>query len=91
VLSAGKATLEILTQAEADRVEAIEAGGATGASFRVGMEVGDSAATGAALAGAGMKQIAEPVKTPWGHVNVRLETAEGVQVTLFSAVLGAPA
>ncbi len=91
VLAGGRATLEILTRAEAERADRIETGRAIGAAVRVGMAVADSAATGAALAAAGMAQVAGPVKTPWGHTNVRIETAEGVQITLFSAAPDGPA
>lgn len=84
VFAAGKATLEILTKDEAERVDQIEVGRATGAPIRIAMEVADSAGTGEALVAAGAWRLGAPVTTPWGHKNVRLQTAEGVQITLFT-------
>jgi lactoylglutathione lyase len=85
VFAAGKATLEILTKDEAERVDQIEVGRATAAPIRIAMEVADSAGTGEALVAAGAKRLGAPVTTPWGHKNVRLQTTEGVQITLFTA------
>lgn len=91
VLAAGRATLEVLTRAEADRVDRIEAGRTSNSVLRLGMRVADSAATGKALAAAGMTRVADPVATPWGHTNQRMSTAEGVQLTLFSEPPADPA
>jgi catechol 2,3-dioxygenase-like lactoylglutathione lyase family enzyme len=84
VFAAGKATLEILSKAEAGRVDEIEVGRIVGAPVRIAMEVTDSAKTGEAMEAAGATRLGAPVTTPWGHKNVRLQTAEGVQITLFT-------
>jgi catechol 2,3-dioxygenase-like lactoylglutathione lyase family enzyme len=84
VFTAGKATLEILTRDEAERVDRIEVGRTIGGPIRIAMEVADSAGTGEALVAAGATRLGAPVTTPWGHKNVRLRTAEGVQITLFT-------
>ena len=83
VFAVGPGTIEILTRAEAERADRIEAGRPIGAALRLGLQVASSAATGDALEAAGMRRLGGPVTTPWGHRNVRLETPEGVQLTLF--------
>ncbi len=84
VFAAGKATLEVLAKNEAARVDQIEVGRIVGAPIRLALEVADSAATGEAMMAAGATHVGGPVTTPWGHKNVRLQTPEGVQITLFT-------
>ena len=84
VFAAGKATLEILTKDEAARVDRIEVGRVVGAPARLALEVADSTGTGEAMVAAGADLVGGPVTTPWGHKNVRLQTPEGVQITLFT-------
>jgi hypothetical protein len=43
--------------------------------------------TAAALRDAGARMVGETaVETPWGDVNVRLETPDGLQITLFHPI-----
>jgi lactoylglutathione lyase len=86
VLDAGRATLEVLSASEAERVDEIEVGQRVGATVRLAMEVDDSAATAETLSGAGAEVIGGPVTTPWGHRNVRLRAPEGTQLTLFTVL-----
>jgi len=51
---------------------------------RVAFQVGDSGAKGVELEAAGAERIAGPVMTPWHDWNVRLQTADGTQLTLFT-------
>jgi catechol 2,3-dioxygenase-like lactoylglutathione lyase family enzyme len=50
---------------------------------RLALEVDDLEPAARSFAEAGTKPVAEPVLTPWGDRNQRLQTPEGLQVTLF--------
>ena len=82
--SAGRATLEVFDEAQAARVDAIEAGRRVSGTVRLAFEVGDSEETARRLVEAGAQQLAEPVLTPWGDRNARVEAPDGMQLTLFS-------
>ncbi len=87
LLDAGRATLEVLSTAQARMVDRTEVG-AEGVSgpVRLALEVADSLATAAALRDAGAEQLHEPVVTPWQHRNVRLRAPDGMQITLFTVL-----
>ena len=51
---------------------------------RVALEVVDPGLVTSALAAAGARVIAQPVRTPWGSLSSRLEGPAGLQLTLFS-------
>jgi methylmalonyl-CoA/ethylmalonyl-CoA epimerase len=85
VLDMGKATLELFDEAQAETIDAIEAGQRVSGQVRFALQVPDlqtamerSLANGATL-------IHEPVVTPWGDRNVRLQDPDGMQITLFEA------
>jgi lactoylglutathione lyase len=84
VLAAGRATLELLDEAEAARVDDLEVGRRVAGHIRLALEVDDSAAVTARLeaAGAGVLSTAKPM--PWGHHNARVAGPEDLQLTLFS-------
>ena len=82
--SAGRATLEVFDEAQAARVDAIEAGRRVSGTVRLAFEVDDSEETARRLVEAGAQQLAEPVLTPWGDRNARVEAPDGMQLTLFS-------
>jgi lactoylglutathione lyase len=84
VLEAGRATLELLDEAQADYVDRIEAGRRVAGPVRLAVEVPDSAATAHRLIEAGAEQVAEPVTTPWGDRNARVKAPGGMQLTLFT-------
>lgn len=84
VFSAGRATLEVFDEAQAARVDAIEAGRRVSGTVRLAFEVADSAETARRLVEAGAEQVAEPVLTPWGDRNARVGAPDGMQLTLFS-------
>jgi uncharacterized glyoxalase superfamily protein PhnB len=85
VLDGGKATLELLDDAQADTVDRIEAGRRVSGTVRLALEVTDSDATALRLVAAGAKAVAPPVLTPWGDRNARVQAPDGMQLTLFSA------
>jgi catechol 2,3-dioxygenase-like lactoylglutathione lyase family enzyme len=86
VLDAGRATLELLDHAQAETVDAIEAGRRVSGTVRLAMNVADSDDIAQRLVAEGAVQVAPPVLTPWGDRNARVQTPEGIQLTLFTPV-----
>jgi len=84
LLEAGRATLEISDPAYAEYIDRVEVGRRVAGHVRVAFEVSDSRLVTKALTDAGATLIAEPVRTPWGSLNSRLEAPGGLQLTLFS-------
>ena len=87
LLSAGRATLELVDEAHAAEIDRLEVGRRVAGPVRVALQVADSSALAGRLEAAGAKRIAGPITTPWNDRNVRLEAPEGTQLTLFT-VLG---
>ncbi len=84
LLEAGRATLELLDEAQAETVDAIEAGGRVSGAVRLALEVPASEETARRLVGVGGEQVAPPVRTPWGDRNARVRAPDGMQLTLFT-------
>ena len=85
VLEAGRATLELFDEAQAETVDAIEAGRRVAGAVRLALRVPDSEETARRLVAAGAEQVAPPVTTPWGDRNTRVRAPDGMQLTLFTA------
>jgi catechol 2,3-dioxygenase-like lactoylglutathione lyase family enzyme len=86
VLAAGRATLELFDERQAEYVDDVEVGRRVAGHVRVALEVDDSAATAKLLERAGSERIAGPVVTPWKDRNVRLRAPDGLQLTLFTVL-----
>jgi catechol 2,3-dioxygenase-like lactoylglutathione lyase family enzyme len=86
ILDAGRATLELVNEAQAAAIDRIEVGARVAGPVRIAFEVDDSERVAGRLVDAGAQQLAEPVTTPWNDRNVRLRAPDGMQLTLFSAV-----
>jgi catechol 2,3-dioxygenase-like lactoylglutathione lyase family enzyme len=86
VLDAGRATLELLSTAQAELVDRVEVGERVAGPVRLALEVDDSAATAETLTAAGAELLGGPAVTPWSHRNVRLRAPDGMQLTLFTIV-----
>jgi catechol 2,3-dioxygenase-like lactoylglutathione lyase family enzyme len=84
LLNAGRATLELFDEAQAEAVDAIEAGRRVSGTVRIALEVPDSEATAQRLVAAGADEVAPAVTTPWGDRNARVQTPDGMQLTLFT-------
>jgi lactoylglutathione lyase len=84
LLSAGRATLELVDEAHAAEIDRIEVGERVAGPVRVAFQVTDSGAKAVELEAAGAERIAGPVTTPWHDRNVRMQTADGTQLTLFT-------
>jgi tRNA(Arg) A34 adenosine deaminase TadA/catechol 2,3-dioxygenase-like lactoylglutathione lyase family enzyme len=87
VLDGGRATLELIDEAQAGYVDRVEVGRRIAGQVRLALEVDDAAAlaerarsNGAVLLGKG------PVETPWGDRNVRLSAPADLQLTLFTRI-----
>ncbi len=85
VLEAGRATLELFDEAQANTVDRIEAGRRVSGTVRLALEVSDSEATARRLVAAGAQEMAAPVLTPWGDRNARVRAPDGMQLTLFTS------
>jgi methylmalonyl-CoA/ethylmalonyl-CoA epimerase len=83
-LAAGQATLELFDEAQARHVDEIEAGARVSGAVRLAFEVDDSDAAARRLVEAGAEPVSEPVMTPWRDRNVRVQTPDGLQLTLFT-------
>jgi len=84
-LDAGRATLELFDDAQAEAVDAIEAGRRVSGTVRFAVKVADSEGTARRLVVAGAAPVAPPVTTPWGDRNARVQAPDGMQLTLFTA------
>ncbi|MGN6177393.1 MAG: VOC family protein [Streptosporangiaceae bacterium] len=84
-LDAGRATLELLDDAQAETVDAVEAGRRVSGTVRLAARVTDSEDMARRLVAAGAAQVAPPVMTPWGDRNARVRAPDGMQLTLFTA------
>jgi len=65
VLEAGRATLELFDNAQAESVDAIEAGRRVSGPVRFALQVEDSVEVAGRLVAAGAERVAEPVTAPW--------------------------
>ena len=83
LLDAGRATLELMDDANAQYVDEVEVGRRVAGHVRVALEVDDAAGATAAAKAAGASVLAEPTRTPWNSLNARLEAPGGLQLTLF--------
>ena len=84
VLEAGQATLELFDAAQAESVDAIEAGRRVSGPVRLALRVADSGDMAERLVAAGAERVAPPVITPWGDRNARVQAPDGMQLTLFT-------
>lgn len=84
LLDVGRATLEILDEAQAAFIDRVEAGERVSGVVRFAVEVDDIDAAAAGLVEAGAVRQAPTVVTPWGDRNARLCTPGDLQLTLFT-------
>ena len=84
ILEAGRATLELVDEGQAEAIDGIEVGERVAGPVRVAFEVTNSERTARRLAAAGAETIAAPVTTPWNDRNVRVRLPDGMQLTLFT-------
>jgi methylmalonyl-CoA/ethylmalonyl-CoA epimerase len=85
MLEMGQATLELFDETQAEAIDRIEAGKRVSGRVRFALQVPDLKSAMERLLANGAKLVHEPVVTPWGDTNVRLEAPDGMQITLFQA------
>lgn len=85
ILDLGKATLELFDERQAQVIDQLEAGKRLSGRIRFALQVPDLSTTLERSLAHGATLVHEPVMTPWGDYNVRLQDPDGMQVTLFQA------
>lgn len=83
LLTAGRATIELLDAAQASYVDQVEAGRRVAGPVRLAFGVPQVAEAGERSQALGVRPVHDVVLPPWGGQSMRLETREGVQLTLF--------
>jgi lactoylglutathione lyase len=86
VLDAGRATLELVNEEQAEVIDRIEVGSRVSGPVRIAFKVMDSEASAKRLARGGAQTVADAVTTPWNDRNVRMRDPEGMQLTLFTTL-----
>ena len=86
ILAAGRATLELIDEAQAELIDRVEVGERVAGPLRLALEFADIAGEARNARAAGARQLHEPVETPWHHRNVRLVAPDGMQLTLFQVL-----
>jgi tRNA(Arg) A34 adenosine deaminase TadA/catechol 2,3-dioxygenase-like lactoylglutathione lyase family enzyme len=85
VLDGGRATLELIDQAQAEMIDSVEVGRRVAGPIRVAIEVDDSATLAERLRSGGASLLSDGVVvTPWGDQNARLAAPADLQLTLFT-------
>jgi predicted enzyme related to lactoylglutathione lyase len=79
----GRASLEIFDEAYASNVDQVEVGKRVSGPIRFALQVPDLDAALKRLTDKGATVLHEPVITPWGDRNVRVQAPDGMQITLF--------
>jgi catechol 2,3-dioxygenase-like lactoylglutathione lyase family enzyme len=85
ILDMGKSTLELFDEAQAQYIDQLEAGKRISGQIRFALQVPDLKVAMERLLAHGAKLVHEPVLTPWGDYNVRLQDPDGMQITLFQS------
>ena len=82
----GRGTLEILDENSAATVDQLEVGKRVSGQIRFALEVADVDAVVARAVAKGATLLHEPMVTPWNHKNARLQSPDGLQITLFQVL-----
>ncbi len=83
MLEMGNATLELFDEQQAEVIDQLEAGGRVSGQVRFALQVPDLRSAMERLLAHGATLVHEPVTTPWGDYNVRLQDPDGMQITLY--------
>ncbi len=83
LLEMGRATLELIDEAQAKNIDAIEAGKRVSGQIRFALSVPELTTALDRFIAQGATLVHQPVITPWGDHNVRLQDPDGMQITLF--------
>ena len=80
---AGRATLEIFDPNYAAKVDQIEVGERVSGQIRFAFEVPDVRQAVARALQYSAVLVHEPVLTPWNDLNARIQSPDGLQITLY--------
>jgi lactoylglutathione lyase len=80
---AGRAVLEIFDMSYARSVDEIEVGQKISGQIRFAFQVDDVYTAVEVALKYGATLVHEPVLTPWNDLNARIQSPEGMQITLF--------
>jgi methylmalonyl-CoA/ethylmalonyl-CoA epimerase len=83
MLDLGRATLELFDERQAEVIDNLEAGARVSGPVRFALQVPDVRAAIDRLVQHGATLVHEPVLTPWGDLNARVQDPDGMQVTLY--------
>lgn len=83
IFSAGRATLEVFDERQAQSVDQLEVGQRVSGPVRFAFEVPDVYAALERAIQFGARLVHEPLLTPWNDLNARIEAPDGMQITLF--------
>lgn len=81
----GRGTLEIFDEPHAESVDLIETGQRNSGAIRFAFQVPDVEAAVARVIANGGTLVHAPVTTPWGDYNARVQSPDGLQITLFQS------
>ncbi|HLA44427.1 MAG TPA: VOC family protein [Aggregatilineales bacterium] len=83
---AGRATLEVLDPVHSSSVDRLEVGERVSGQIRFAFEVPDVHVALERALKYGATLVHEPVLTPWNDLNARVQSPEGLQITLFQVM-----
>jgi lactoylglutathione lyase len=86
MLNMGNATLEVFDENQAKLIDEMEAGQRVSGQIRFALQVPDVESAMKRLLEHGAVLVHEPVMTPWGDYNVRLQDPDGMQITLYQVM-----
>jgi catechol 2,3-dioxygenase-like lactoylglutathione lyase family enzyme len=91
MLTMGNATLEVFDERQAEVIDQLEAGERVSGQIRFALQVPNLKDAMDRLLAHGATLVHQPVLTPWGDYNVRLQDPDGMQITLFQVSENKPA
>lgn len=83
LLEMGEGSLEVFDERYTAYVDEIEVGRTASGPIRLALQVPDVAIAVERLVAHGGELIHQPTLTPWGDLNARVASPDGLQVTLF--------
>jgi methylmalonyl-CoA/ethylmalonyl-CoA epimerase len=88
ILSLGpQTTLELFDGPQADFVDQVEVGRRVSGPVRLALSVPDANAAATFFAQAGAQVLSPAKEMPWGDRNARVQTPDGMQITLYQAAI----
>jgi catechol 2,3-dioxygenase-like lactoylglutathione lyase family enzyme len=79
------ATLELFDAPQAAFVDQMEVGRRVSGPVRLALSVPDAEIAAGIFQQAGAQLLSHPKQMPWGDCNARVETPDGMQVTIYQA------